>query len=100
MPAIFYNYGSREYGAEVTRRAERVSRAGQLGEDGLVALMRDVGADYIYLGPVAAAHDGGLTVARLAQLSALERVFDQDGVVIFRLRDDAGASQPATKDQP
>lgn len=96
MPAIFYNYGTREYGAASTALAERVSRAGELSDEALVSLMREAGAGYVYLGPATAAHEGGLTRERLEGVPELERVYDRDGVVVFRLRDDASAPRPSS----
>jgi len=86
MPAVFYNYGERDYGLQVAATARDVAAAGNLSDRDLLALMQTTGSDYVYLGPVTTDHEGTLTPDRLGRVPGLERVYDVDGVTIFRRR--------------
>lgn len=78
------NLGPPAYLAEVVARSTAVE---QLEHDpAAVAVLRAAGVSYIYIGPRGDFSGPGLNAAQLGQNPALELVYAQDGVSIFRMR--------------
>lgn len=83
MPAVFYNYGRREYGLAVASLAREVARGDALTDQELARVMERAEASYLYLGSAADDREDTFSAARLDAVPWLRRVYDADGVVIY-----------------
>jgi hypothetical protein len=86
VPGALYPFGDVSSARAIAAAANIASRGDALSDAEIDALMNTTGSTYIYTGPAGADHTAAFHAKRLELHPRLEKVYDTEGVAVFKRR--------------